>query len=37
MILYIDPSVSTYAIQILVGIGVAISTFIVIFFRKIKN
>ena len=37
MILYIDPSVMTYAIQAIAGIAIAIGAFIGIYFRKAKK
>ena len=37
MILYIDPSVMTYAIQAIVGIIIAIGAFVGIYFRKAKK
>lgn len=37
MILYIDPSVMTYAIQAIAGIVIAVGAFIGIYFRKAKK
>lgn len=37
MLLYIDPSVMTYAIQAIAGIAIAIGAFIGIYFRKAKK
>ncbi len=37
MILYIDPSVMTYAIQAIAGIVIAIGAFFGIYFRKAKK
>ena len=37
MILYIDPSVMTYAIQAIAGIAIAIGAFVTIYFRKAKK
>ena len=37
MILYIDPSVMTYAIQAIVGIVIAIGAFVGIYYRKAKK
>ena len=37
MILYIDPSVMTYTIQIVAGIVIAIGAFITVYFRKAKK
>ena len=37
MILYIDPSVMTYAIQAVAGIAIAIGAFVGIYFRKAKK
>ena len=37
MLLYIDPSVMTYAIQAIAGIAIAIGAFIGIHFRKAKK
>ena len=37
MILYIDPSVMTYAIQAIAGIVVAVGAFIGIYYRKAKK
>ena len=37
MILYIDPSVMTYAIQAIAGIAIAIGAFVGIYFRKAKK
>ena len=34
---YIDPSVMTYTIQIIAGVGIAIGAFLGIYFRKIKK
>ena len=34
---YIDPSVMTYTIQIVAGVGIAIGAFLGIYFRKIKK
>lgn len=34
---YIDPSVMTYAIQVVAGIVIAVGAFIGIYFRKIKK
>lgn len=36
-ILYIDPSVMTYTIQIVAGVAIAIGAFIGIYFRKAKK
>lgn len=37
MILYIDPSVMTYAIQAIAGIVIAVGAFVGIYFRKAKK
>ena len=37
MILYIDPSVMTYAIQAIAGIAIAVGAAIGIFWRKAKK
>ena len=37
MILYIDPSVMTYAIQAIAGVAIAIGAFVGIYFRKAKK
>ncbi len=37
MILYIDPSVMTYAIQAIAGIIIAIGAFVGIYFRRAKK
>ena len=37
MILYIDPSVMTYAIQAIAGIIIAVGAFIGIYYRKAKK
>lgn len=37
MLLYIDPSVMTYAIQAIAGIVIAVGTFVGIYFRKAKK
>ena len=37
MILYIDPSVMTYAIQAIAGIIIAIAAFVGIYFRRAKK
>ncbi len=37
MILYIDPSVMTYAIQAIAGIVIAVGAFIGIYYRKAKK
>lgn len=37
MILYIDPSVMTYAIQAIAGIVIVVGAFIGIYFRKAKK
>lgn len=34
---YIDPSVMTYAIQIIAGIAIAVGAFLGVYFRKIKK
>lgn len=34
---YIDPSVMTYAVQIIAGIVIAVGAFLGIYFRKIKK
>ena len=34
---YIDPSVMTYTIQIIAGVGIAVGAFLGIYFRKIKK
>lgn len=34
---YIDPSVMTYAIQIIAGIVIALGAFLGVYFRKIKK
>lgn len=34
---YIDPSVMTYAIQIIAGITIAVGAFLGVYFRKIKK
>lgn len=34
---YIDPSVMTYAIQIVAGIVIAVGAFLGVYFRKIKK
>lgn len=34
---YIDPSVMTYAIQIVAGVAIAVGAFIGVYFRKIKK
>lgn len=36
-LLYIDPSVMTYAIQAIAGIVIAVGAFLGIYFRKIKK
>ena len=37
MILYIDPSVMTYAIQAVAGIAIAVGAFVGIYFRRAKK
>lgn len=37
MLLYIDPSVMTYAIQAIAGIIIAVGAFVGIYFRKAKK
>ena len=37
MILYIDPSVMTYAVQAIAGVAIAIGAFVGIYFRKAKK
>lgn len=34
---YIDPSVMTYAIQIVAGVVIAVGAFLGVYFRKIKK
>ena len=34
---YIDPSVMTYAIQIIAGVIIAVGAFLGVYFRKIKK
>lgn len=34
---YIDPSIMTYAIQIIAGIAIAVGAFLGVYFRKIKK
>lgn len=34
---YIDPSVMTYAIQIIAGVVIAVGAFLGVYFRKIKK
>ena len=36
-LVYIDPSVMTYAIQAIAGIAIAIGAFVGIYFRKVKK
>ena len=36
-ILYIDPSVMTYAIQAIAGVAIAIGAFITVYYRKAKK
>ncbi len=37
LVLYIDPSVTTYLIQAIAGIVIAVSAGLVIYFRKAKK
>ena len=34
---YIDPSVMTYAIQIVAGVVIAVGAFVGVYFRKVKK